>query len=221
MIQDFEEKESLLLRKIAGLELAKERIEEGAVSDLEQLRIEVTCSFVLSFGWSLQKGFLMLYQSWALQTINCIRHDMVKDLGLSWFTLFIFRLSDNTHVDFVCKTCSISNWFVYTFYGHYLCENMWWGGWNVFLSGSLCSFKSKMRSSGSREVNFDQKGTRTGCSKVKQSICERSWLYPFGPLRWQCHEALRWTWNKWSAFELLLHGKIQEVMMHGLIIECV
>ncbi len=50
MIQDFEEKESLLLRKIAGLELAKEQIEEGAVSDLEQLRIEVTCSFVLSFG---------------------------------------------------------------------------------------------------------------------------------------------------------------------------
>ncbi len=49
MIQDFEEKESLLLRKIAGLELAKEQIEEGAVSDLEQLRIEVTCSFVLSF----------------------------------------------------------------------------------------------------------------------------------------------------------------------------
>ncbi|CAM6044446.1 unnamed protein product [Sphagnum compactum] len=41
MIQDFEEKESLLLRKIAGLELAKERIEEGAVSDLEQLRIEL------------------------------------------------------------------------------------------------------------------------------------------------------------------------------------
>lgn len=114
MIQDFEEKESLLLRKIAGLELAKERIEEGAVSDLEQLRIEVTCSF----GWSLQKGFLMLYQSWALQTINCIRHDMVEDLGLSWFTLFIFRLSDNTHVDFVWKTWSISNWFVYTFYGH-------------------------------------------------------------------------------------------------------
>ena len=50
MIQDFEEKESLLLRKIAGLELAKERIQEGAVSDLEQLRIEVTCSFVPSFG---------------------------------------------------------------------------------------------------------------------------------------------------------------------------
>jgi chromosome segregation ATPase len=50
MIQDFEEKESLLLRKIAGLELAKEQIEEGAVSDLEQLHIEVTCSFVLSFG---------------------------------------------------------------------------------------------------------------------------------------------------------------------------
>jgi hypothetical protein len=50
MIQDFEEKESLLLRKIAGLELAKGQIEEGAVSDLEQLRIEVTCSFVLSFG---------------------------------------------------------------------------------------------------------------------------------------------------------------------------
>ncbi len=50
MIQDFEEKESLLLRKIAGLELAEERIEEGAVSDLEQLRIEVTCSFVPSFG---------------------------------------------------------------------------------------------------------------------------------------------------------------------------
>jgi hypothetical protein len=50
MIQDFEEKESLLLRKIAGLELAKEQIEERAVSDLEQLRIEVTCSFVLSFG---------------------------------------------------------------------------------------------------------------------------------------------------------------------------
>lgn len=90
MIQDFEEKESLLLRKIAGLELAKEQIEEGAVSDLEQLRIEVTCSFDLSFGWSLQKGFLMLYQSWASQTINCIRHDMVEDLGLSWFTLFIF-----------------------------------------------------------------------------------------------------------------------------------
>ncbi|KAH9554854.1 hypothetical protein CY35_08G084700 [Sphagnum magellanicum] len=42
MIQDFEEKESLLLRKIAGLELAKERIQEGAVSDLEQLRIELT-----------------------------------------------------------------------------------------------------------------------------------------------------------------------------------
>ncbi|CAK9190150.1 unnamed protein product [Sphagnum troendelagicum] len=42
MIQDFEEKESLLLRKIAGLELAKEQIEEGAVSDLEQLRIEQT-----------------------------------------------------------------------------------------------------------------------------------------------------------------------------------
>ncbi|KAH9554855.1 hypothetical protein CY35_08G084800 [Sphagnum magellanicum] len=42
MIQDFEEKESLLLRKIAGLELAKERIEQGAVSDLEQLRIELT-----------------------------------------------------------------------------------------------------------------------------------------------------------------------------------
>ncbi|CAN5957263.1 unnamed protein product, partial [Sphagnum jensenii] len=40
MIQDFEEKESLLLTKIAGLELAKEQIEEGAVSDLEQLRIE-------------------------------------------------------------------------------------------------------------------------------------------------------------------------------------
>ncbi|KAH9554876.1 hypothetical protein CY35_08G086100 [Sphagnum magellanicum] len=36
-----EEKESLLLRKIAGLELAKERIQEGAVSDLEQLRIEL------------------------------------------------------------------------------------------------------------------------------------------------------------------------------------
>ncbi len=50
MIQDFEEKESLLLRQIAGLELAKEQIEEGAVSDLEQLRIEVTCSFDLSFG---------------------------------------------------------------------------------------------------------------------------------------------------------------------------
>jgi len=45
MIQDFDEKESLLLRKIAGLELAKEQIEEGVVSDLEQLRIEVTCSF--------------------------------------------------------------------------------------------------------------------------------------------------------------------------------
>jgi SMC interacting uncharacterized protein involved in chromosome segregation len=41
MIQDFEEKESLLLRKIAGLELAKEQIEEGAVSDLEQLHIEL------------------------------------------------------------------------------------------------------------------------------------------------------------------------------------
>jgi hypothetical protein len=50
MIQDFEDKESLLLRKIAGLELAKEQIQEGALSDLEQLCIEGNCSFVLSFG---------------------------------------------------------------------------------------------------------------------------------------------------------------------------
>jgi len=57
MIQDFEEKESLLLRKIAGLELAKEQIEEGAVSDLEQLLIEITCSFVPSFRWSAEGVF--------------------------------------------------------------------------------------------------------------------------------------------------------------------
>ncbi|CAK9235843.1 unnamed protein product [Sphagnum troendelagicum] len=32
----------------------------------------------------------------------------------------------------------------------------------------LCSFKRKMRSSGSREVNFNEKGTRMGCSKVDE-----------------------------------------------------